>query len=51
MHLGNYTITAQMATSMGDMTRNQIFNVTEDELENKDTWYGVNKDTSYTEQN
>lgn len=51
VHLGNYTITAQMSTSMGDMTRTQIFNVTEDGPENKDTWYCNNKDTSYIEQN
>lgn len=50
VHLGNYTITAHMSTSMGYMTRTQIFNVTEDGLENKDTWCCNNKDTSYIEQ-
>lgn len=50
MHLCNYTITAQMSTSMGDMTRTQIFTITEDGLENKDTWYCNNKDNSYIEQ-
>lgn len=39
-----------MSTSMGDMTRTEIFNVREDGLENKDTWYCHNKDTSYIEQ-
>lgn len=48
--INNYTITAQMSISMGDMIQSQIFNVTKDRLKNKDTWYFNHKDTSYIEQ-